>query len=243
MENIFFILPILILFKYLFVIFLISRKFKKTSYIAELLTSSLIFYIIYNQTSNLYFALLIAETEYLISKIFVLLIVIIIKDIAFRLIVSTTHNGILSKILFIFFNKKKTCQILKRLQEINYGPRLKHGIPAMAGKKHAKTRVKYDKNGFPIFRSFYTFRLPFWHCKKSRQVHFSIANKKVYKKAMHSKKIRKLFTKNELNELKAGDTPDKYTWHHHQDYGKMQLVSRKTHAAVSHIGGYSIWGE
>ena len=37
-------------------------------------------------------------------------------------------------------------------------------------------------------------------------------------------------------------TPAGYTWHHHQDYGAMQLVDRATHAATGHTGGFSIWG-
>ncbi len=59
---------------------------------------------------------------------------------------------------------------------------------------------------------------------------------------MKSKKIRKLFTKADLERMRQGLTPENYTWHHHQDDGKMQLVSHKIHEKVTHIGGYSLWG-
>ncbi|GIG60587.1 hypothetical protein Lfu02_49590 [Longispora fulva] len=41
---------------------------------------------------------------------------------------------------------------------------------------------------------------------------------------------------------KAGieDTPDGYTWHHHQDGRTMQLVPTDIHEAVRHAGGVAI---
>lgn len=40
-------------------------------------------------------------------------------------------------------------------------------------------------------------------------------------------------------------TPEGYTWHHHQDLGRMQLVKNTVHAqkGLDHSGGASIWGE
>jgi DNase/tRNase domain of colicin-like bacteriocin/Pretoxin HINT domain len=35
--------------------------------------------------------------------------------------------------------------------------------------------------------------------------------------------------------------PPGYTWHHHQDTGRMQLVKTTTHQPFSHTGGASIW--
>lgn len=34
----------------------------------------------------------------------------------------------------------------------------------------------------------------------------------------------------------------RYTWHHHQDTGKMQLVEMGIHSATSHNGGREVWG-
>ncbi|MFK7973738.1 MAG: HNH endonuclease [Rickettsiaceae bacterium] len=33
------------------------------------------------------------------------------------------------------------------------------------------------------------------------------------------------------------------TWHHHQDTGRMQLISDKLHNNVRHPGGMSLWYE
>jgi hypothetical protein len=35
--------------------------------------------------------------------------------------------------------------------------------------------------------------------------------------------------------------PDGYTWHHHQDHGRMQLIPREIHEATGHTGGFSLW--
>ena len=43
--------------------------------------------------------------------------------------------------------------------------------------------------------------------------------------------------------LAAGyiSTPKGYTWHHHQTFGRMQLVDAATHAQTGHTGGFSLW--
>jgi hypothetical protein len=48
----------------------------------------------------------------------------------------------------------------------------------------------------------------------------------------------------QLNEaaIQKGQTPLGYVWHHHEAPGKMQLVEKKVHDAIPHIGGRSIWG-
>jgi len=44
-----------------------------------------------------------------------------------------------------------------------------------------------------------------------------------------------------LNKQFGGHPPDGYTWHHHQQPGRMQLVEFGVHAATSHDGGRKIW--
>ncbi|MDR1488612.1 MAG: HNH endonuclease [Holosporales bacterium] len=43
--------------------------------------------------------------------------------------------------------------------------------------------------------------------------------------------------------MKSGlEKIDGYTWHHHQDVGRMQLVPEKIHADTGHFGGDALWG-
>jgi hypothetical protein len=57
-------------------------------------------------------------------------------------------------------------------------------------------------------------------------------------------KIRSRFTKGELKFIEDNKKkPPNYTWHHHQEVGKMQLVDRVKHKDTDHTGGYALWGK
>jgi hypothetical protein len=38
-------------------------------------------------------------------------------------------------------------------------------------------------------------------------------------------------------------SPAPYTWHHHKDKGRMQLIDSIVHGATKHNGGHSTWGK
>ncbi|MEM7174094.1 MAG: HNH endonuclease [Bacteroidota bacterium] len=38
-------------------------------------------------------------------------------------------------------------------------------------------------------------------------------------------------------------TPPGYTWHHHQEYGVMELVETEIHQKTGHTGGWALWGK
>lgn len=46
--------------------------------------------------------------------------------------------------------------------------------------------------------------------------------------------------KNPPNE--GSSSPAGWTWHHHADKGRMQLINREVHAAFAHRGGMAVWG-
>jgi RHS repeat-associated protein len=48
---------------------------------------------------------------------------------------------------------------------------------------------------------------------------------------------------NKLMQRAVDDTPEGFVWHHHEDYGRMQLVPKEIHAGTPHYGGWSIWGK
>jgi hypothetical protein len=50
------------------------------------------------------------------------------------------------------------------------------------------------------------------------------------------------FNDEQLDQIKNGETPEGYTWHHDAPKGKMQLIDLKIHAKVRHTGGKEIWG-
>ena len=54
--------------------------------------------------------------------------------------------------------------------------------------------------------------------------------------------VAKKFTNEQLEQIRNGDTPDGYVWHHNEELGKMQLVKSDILAQTGHTGGRSLWG-
>jgi hypothetical protein len=93
---------------------------------------------------------------------------------------------------------------------------------ALAGKKHPVTDVPFDSDGFPDFSDWLygggtnDVRI---NPTNSRGGDFAAANK----------------------AAGYSSTPKGYTWHHHQEYGRMQLVDEPVHTKTGHTGGFSLW--
>jgi RHS repeat-associated protein len=91
----------------------------------------------------------------------------------------------------------------------------------LAGKVHPKTGLPFDKNGYPNFNG---------HLYKGgpndvritptgkREADFAAANK----------------------AAGYSSTPKGYTWHHHQDSGRMQLVDTQMHLKTGHTGSIGL---
>ncbi|MGI6127900.1 MAG: HNH endonuclease [Planifilum sp.] len=67
-------------------------------------------------------------------------------------------------------------------------------------------------------------------------------NKKLYEKAMKDPELKSKFSSTDLERMRNGDNPVGYTWHHHQDFGRMQIVDKNIHSKTGHTGGRTIWG-
>ena len=89
----------------------------------------------------------------------------------------------------------------------------------LAGKKHPKTGVPFDKDGYPDFRAA-------GMVKKEVKIKFSGA--------------RKIDDSLANKEAKLPATPEHHTWHHHQDGTTMQLVPTNIHQGTGHTGGFVI---
>jgi hypothetical protein len=92
----------------------------------------------------------------------------------------------------------------------------------LAGQRHPVTGVPFDDYGFPDFSTY------------------------LYQGGKNDVVISPNFFRigdvNAANKI-AGYTvtPKGYVWHHHQDYGRMQLVLESIHEKTAHTGGYKIW--
>lgn len=95
---------------------------------------------------------------------------------------------------------------------------------------------------FPVFDSEYDAQLPESLYEASDKEQFAECNKQLKEAVEKDPELAKKFTPEQLEQIKNGDTPDGYTWHHNEKTGKMQLVDSDTHAKTGHTGGKTIWG-
>ncbi|MEM9804844.1 MAG: HNH endonuclease, partial [Cyanobacteria bacterium P01_D01_bin.56] len=116
----------------------------------------------------------------------------------------------------------------------------------LAGKRHPKTKVSFDNKGFPIFDQYikHDVRLDldtYYGMTPNQQMR---AATQQLKEAIDSGKVdSKQFNHKQLQQIHAGSAQiDEFTWHHHQDGGRLQLIDRDIHDKTSHIGGTAIQG-
>ncbi|SEN88631.1 DNase/tRNase domain of colicin-like bacteriocin [Mesobacillus persicus] len=97
---------------------------------------------------------------------------------------------------------------------------------------------------FPVFEAAYEVQLPDNMYLQSDSIHFSYANAEL-NEAIESKPSLNQdlhFTNADIQQLGQGNTPEGYTWHHHEESGVLQLVKEDVHHHTGHTGGRELWG-
>lgn len=113
--------------------------------------------------------------------------------------------------------------------------------------------VRYEKkiiiiNGveiegvFPVFDSKFDTYLSEDMLDSSDTKQEKECNEKLKEELEKNPEMANQFTDEQLEQIKNGDTPDGYTWHHNEEQGKMQLIKTEDHQANRHTGGKAIWG-
>jgi hypothetical protein len=122
------------------------------------------------------------------------------------------------------------------------------------GQLHPETGVPYEaqsvvlENGnevvgvFPVFDAVAEVELPTDMYESSDYQHFTYANSQLLEAVSNDSGLASQFTTEQLQQIYAGETPDGYTWHHHEQLGRLELVDEEIHAKSGHSGGRSIWG-
>lgn len=132
--------------------------------------------------------------------------------------------------------------------------------------------IPHDAFGFPVFGKLLRKSYPIGHVvfetdispsawNSGRIKHFKEANKLFKEKLEDLKnenkyndfinKHLKIDSESQLSKTISNIYDDKnttgtvegFSWHHHQEAGRMQLVKRSTHNPLKHVGGFKIWGE
>lgn len=111
----------------------------------------------------------------------------------------------------------------------------------LRNKSHPVTGIKIDKDGFPVFKSYFTITLKRSLVRSSNYHQFKACNASLKAAIKKDSVLRNKFTSSQIQDIKNGITPNGKTWHHHQITGKMQLVDSWSHGKTGHTGGRSIW--
>ena len=123
----------------------------------------------------------------------------------------------------------------------------------LEGKTHEKTGVSFIRKEIDISGKTYSLVVPeFESCYdatispelyyKRDRVQFKECNRQLLEAVNNNADIRKKFSEVQLEQLRNGETPDGYTWHHSEETGKLKLVNKEIHKRTGHTGGRAIWG-
>ena len=117
------------------------------------------------------------------------------------------------------------------------------GVPFDA--KLVETNEGFKEGVFPDFSEnhcVYDAQLPEDLHKASDYEQAKHLNEQLYQTYENGTLDTDQFADRQLEQIRNGDKPEGYTWHHHEEPGRMQLVDTEVHAKTLHTGGRSIWG-
>ena len=107
-------------------------------------------------------------------------------------------------------------------------------------------RVIFDQRGFPIFDPYVKVetRISGDVNLMSRDAHMRAATRQLRSDIETGIIDKNIFDKYQLEDIMSGDKKIRgFTWHYHQDVGRMQLVPTSIHKWVKHVGGFDLWGK
>jgi filamentous hemagglutinin len=107
------------------------------------------------------------------------------------------------------------------------------------------TEVPFCVRGMPILDKHvvYEMKLPMESLKNDSSAHMREATRSLRNEIEKGNVSSDLFAREQMIAIQGGkERIPGFTWHHHQDHGKMKLVDREIHSKISHVGGMELWG-
>ncbi|WP_338635015.1 hemagglutinin repeat-containing protein [Spirobacillus cienkowskii] len=105
-------------------------------------------------------------------------------------------------------------------------------------------KVVYDQKGLPGFTPHMKTEVIFSQktmLETNYEEHLTMSTKALWAEVQKDPVLKRKFTEAELLDMEQGKQKiGKYTWHHHQDLGRMQLVETKIHKDAPHVGAKSL---
>ncbi|MBD8513422.1 HNH endonuclease [Photobacterium sp. CAU 1568] len=116
----------------------------------------------------------------------------------------------------------------------------------MVGQRHPVTGVVFDQRGYPIFDNDTVYDTRFKASdfgSASYQAQMRMATRDLREIIEVNLQLRSQFNASQLQAIQSGNAKiPGYTWHHHQDTGRMQFVDESVHRSTGHIGGEAMIG-
>lgn len=113
----------------------------------------------------------------------------------------------------------------------------------LANSFHPVSGVPFDVDGFPIFDAKFEAKIETDLFTASNSTHFSKANEQLLEAIRRDPSLAAQFTDEDIKRLEKKLNPKGYTWHHHQEPGRLQLVDSDLHEKTGHTGGRALWGK
>lgn len=125
----------------------------------------------------------------------------------------------------------------------------KEGTTSSTGVPYVRRQVQLFgrtvEGVFPVFHSYKTVQLPQNLETEQYPGQKKYCNGRLKEQVDSDPAFRAQFNELQLDQIENGITPDGYTWHHYEEHGTMQLVSRKDHdrtmKGAAHTGGDALW--
>lgn len=124
----------------------------------------------------------------------------------------------------------------------------------LAGQEHPETGVPYEHCSVtledgkvydvvaPRFESRFDVVLNREDYERSDYLQSRACNEKLQEAVQTDPELASRFSGEQLEQIRNGDTPKGYTWHHDVYPGQLQLVDSSVHAITRHTGGRVLWG-
>lgn len=131
--------------------------------------------------------------------------------------------------------------IKTRNQELIGGAHSETGVPFV--KDTIRLQDGTEREGvFPEFDASFETTLPDELLKATDYQQAQYCNEQLRDVVERDPSLKERFSETQLQQVSEANTPDGFTWHHHQESGRMQLVDSITHLKTGHTGGKEIWG-
>lgn len=123
----------------------------------------------------------------------------------------------------------------------------------LEGMRHPKTGVLFERTTVchkgekfevivPRFESKCDVQLPEALYEAKNKTQFDYANEKLREQIKTDPVLQAQFNSEQLEQIRNGDRPDGYVWHHSEQPGQLQLVDKGVHDGTAHTGGQQFWG-